>query len=135
MQVRHLAAVVSEDLAAASLPEAVALWRRAGRETIRVASEYPHLADHFARSAHLGRYSVMPIAGASEGFVPHDAEILIEGTETGRSLIANRLKVIQQLTVSTNCLIAREDWPLSPHAAAIGAVIERLRRVPAPAPA
>jgi len=76
---------------------------------------------------------VMPVAGASEGFVPEDAEILIEGTETGRSLVANRLKVIDQLTVSTNCLIAREDWPLSPGAPLIRDLIERLRRVPAPA--
>ncbi|MGH2599537.1 MAG: ATP phosphoribosyltransferase, partial [Dehalococcoidia bacterium] len=126
------AAVVAEELDATSIEEAVALWRRQGRETIRVASEFPHLADHYARTAHLGRYSVMPVAGASEGFVPEDCEILIEGTETGRSLIANRLKVIDQITVSTNCLIAREDWPLQVGANVIGALVERLRRVPAP---
>ena len=128
-----IAAVVAEDLDAATLGEAVARWRRAGRETIRVASEYPHLADHFARAAHLGRYAILPVAGASEGFVPEDSEILIEGTETGRSLIANRLRILEEITVSTNCLIAREDWPLSPGAALIRELIERLRRVPAPA--
>ena len=109
-------------------------WRRNGRETIRVASEYPHLADYYARSAQLGRYAVVPVAGASEGFVPEDSEILIEGTETGRSLVANRLKVLETITVSTNCMIARKDWPLAPGAAVIGDLIERLRRVPAPAP-
>jgi hypothetical protein len=41
--------------------------------------------------------------------------------------------VIDQITVSTNCLIARQDWPLSPGARVIGDLIERLRRVPAPA--
>jgi len=128
-----LAAVVSETVTASTIEEAVRDWRAAGREVIRIAAELPHLADHYARAAQLGRYSVIPVAGASEGFVPEDAEILIEGTETGRSLIANRLKVIDQITVSTNCLIAREDWPLSPGADVIGAVIERLRRVPAPA--
>jgi len=127
------AAVVAEDLPAETIEEAVRHWRSRGRGTIRVASEYPNLADHYARSAQLGRYAVMPVAGASEGFVPEDAEILIEGTETGRSLVANRLKVIDQLTVSTNCLIAREDWPLSPGAPLIRDLIERLRRVPAPA--
>ena len=128
-----LAAVVSEDLEAATIDEAVARWRGAGQQTIRVASEYPHLADHYARSAQLGRYAVMPVAGASEGFVPEDCEILIEGTETGKSLVANRLKMLEAISVSTNCLIAREDWPLSAGAAVIGALIERLRRVPAPA--
>jgi ATP phosphoribosyltransferase len=130
-----LAAVVAEDLAAASIEEAVRLWRGAGRTTIRVASEYPHLADHYARAAQLGRYAVVPVAGASEGFVPEDCEVLIEGTETGRSLAANRLRVLEEITISTNCLIARQDWPLSPQASVIGAFIERLRRVPAPAPA
>ena len=111
-----LSAVVSEDLPASTIDEAILCWRKQGRETIRIASENPHLADHYARSAQIGRYSIMPVAGASEGFVPEDCEILIEGTETGRSLIANKLKVIDQITVSTNCLIARQDWPLSPGA-------------------
>ena len=127
-----LAAVVAQELEAATIDEAVATWRRHGRRTIRVASEYPHLADHYARAAQLGRYAVVPVAGASEGFVPEDSEILIEGTETGRSLIANRLRVLDEITVSTNCLIARQDWPLSPGADVIGRLIERLRSVPAP---
>lgn len=128
-----LAAVISEDIPGETIAEAVAEWRRRGRAVIRVAAELPHLADHYARAAQLGRYTVMPVAGASEGFVPEDAEILIEGTETGRSLIANRLRVIDQIGVSTNCLIAREDWALSPRSGLIGQLIEQLRRVPAPA--
>lgn len=152
-----LAAVVAEDLPARTIAQALAYWRTSGRQTIRVASEYPHLADHYARASHLGRYAVLPIAGASEGFVPEDAEILIEGTETGKSLIANRLKVLEPIAltpptrsaaltmianhlkvlepvqVSTNCLIARADWSQSPGAPLINDLIERLRRVPAPA--
>ena len=34
--------------------------------------------------------------GASEGFVPEDAEMLIEGTETGRTIAENNLKVIDE---------------------------------------
>jgi hypothetical protein len=50
------------------------------------------LADEYARSrATSAGTSVIPISGASEGFVPEDAEILIEGTETGTTLRANRL--------------------------------------------
>jgi ATP phosphoribosyltransferase len=128
-----LAAVIADDVPGATIEEALAYWRGRGRQVIRVVAEYPHLADHYARSAHLGRYTVMPVAGASEGFVPEDAEILIEGTETGRSLIANRLRVIDQIGISTNCLIAREDWVLSPRRALIGRLIEQLRAVPAPA--
>lgn len=106
-----IAAVVSEDLAAAGLEEAVKTWQLEGRAFIRVASEYVNVADHFARNHHLGRYKVVPISGASEGFVPEDAELLIEGTETGATLAANRLKVIERLFQSTTCLIASTQEP------------------------
>lgn len=107
-----LGAVVSEDLPAATIAEAVAYWRRDDpRRTLRVASEYVALADHYARERHLGRYQVIPISGASEGFVPEDAEILIEGTETGTTLRANRLRMIDVIMESTNCLIGHAARP------------------------
>ncbi len=101
-----IAAVVSEDSPAGSLEEALEMWRREGRSTVRIASEYANIADHCARSHHLARYKVIPIGGASEGFVPEDADLLIEGTETGATLAANRLKAIDTLFESTTCLIA-----------------------------
>jgi ATP phosphoribosyltransferase len=50
---------------------------------------------------------VIPISGASEGFVPEDADILIEGTETGASLEANNLMMLDVMIQSTNCIIGR----------------------------
>ena len=101
-----LGAVVPEDLPAATIDEAIAYWRRDDpRRPIRVASEYVALADQYARARRLGRYLVIPIAGASEGFVPDDAEILIEGSETGTTLRANRLRMIDVIMESTNCAI------------------------------
>ena len=102
----NLAAVVSEEVTASDLSGALAHWRAQGRQVIRVASEFPGIADAYARSRHLGRYQVIPIAGASEGFVPEDAELLIEGTETGKTLVENRLKPIELLFRSTTCLVA-----------------------------
>ena len=102
----NLAAVVSEEVPASDLEGALNHWRGQGRQVIRVASEFPGIADAYARGRHLGRYQVIPIAGASEGFVPEDAELLIEGTETGRTLAENRLKLIEFLFRSTACLIA-----------------------------
>ena len=78
---------------------------------IRIASEYAALADQYARDRHLGRYRVIPIAGASEGFVPEDAEILLEGTETGTTLRANRLRMIDVVMESTNCAIGHSEPP------------------------
>ncbi|MEE8346701.1 MAG: ATP phosphoribosyltransferase [Dehalococcoidia bacterium] len=109
----NLAAVASEDVPASDLAGALAYWRGEGKRMIRIASEFPGIADAFARSRHIGRYQVIPIAGASEGFVPEDAELLIEGTETGKTLVENRLKPIDLLFRSTTCLIASRERKLS----------------------
>tara|TARA_B110001454_G_C12713240_1_gene431543 strand:+ start:789 stop:2207 length:1419 start_codon:yes stop_codon:yes gene_type:complete len=103
-----LGAVVSKDLGADSIEHAINIWRTDNPDrVIRVASEYASLADKYARTNQLGRYSVIPISGASEGFVPEDAEILIEGTETGASLEANNLMMLDVMIESTNCIIGR----------------------------
>ncbi len=89
------------------------LWRVEGKPILRVAAEFPATADHYARSRHFWRYQVIPIAGASEGFVPEDADLLIEGTETGKTIAENRLKVIDLLYRSTTCVIGSRDPELS----------------------
>ena len=110
--VYRLGAVVPEALPAENIEEAIAYWRRDDpTRVIRVASEYAALADQYARDRHLGRYRVIPIAGASEGFVPEDAEILLEGTETGTTLQANRLRMIDVVMESTNCAIGHTEQP------------------------
>jgi len=113
-----VAAVVTADMPASSLEDALGLWQREGKSTIRIASEYVNIADDCARAHHLPRYKVIPIGGASEGFVPEDAELLVEGTETGATLAANNLKAIDVLLESTACVIkhrgevARKKRPL-----------------------
>ncbi len=109
----NLSAVVEADLPADDLAGAFEHWRSKGREVLTVAAEFPATADHYARSRHFWRYRVIPIAGASEGFVPEDADVLIEGTETGRTIAENNLKVIDLLYRSTSCVIARRDANLS----------------------
>jgi ATP phosphoribosyltransferase len=109
----NLSAVVSEDLPATTMDEALQLWRAEGKPLLRVAAEFPATADHYARSRHFWRYQVIPIAGASEGFVPEDADLLIEGTETGKTIAENRLKVIDQIYRSTTCVIGHRAPDLS----------------------
>jgi len=108
----NLSAVTSGDLPASTIDEALDVWRKQDKKVLRVAAEFPATADHYARSRHFWRYQVMPIAGASEGFVPEDADLLIEGTETGKTLAENNLKVIDLLYRSTTCVIAREGADL-----------------------
>jgi ATP phosphoribosyltransferase len=105
----NLSAVVDGDLPADNLEEAVGHWKAQGKKMLTVAAEFPATADHYSRSRHFWRYQVVPIAGASEGFVPEDADILIEGTETGTTIAENKLKIIDTLYRSTTCLIGRRD--------------------------
>jgi ATP phosphoribosyltransferase len=121
-----LAAIV-KDVQADSVGGALKEWRARSNAPIRVASEYPNIADHFARDRHFGRYSVIPIAGASEGFVPDDAEILIEGIDTGSSVRANKLTVLERFFESTNCVVANKRRPEGPMRAVFDALVETLR--------
>jgi ATP phosphoribosyltransferase len=105
----NISAVVDGELPADDLAGAVAYWRSQGKRLLTVASEFAATADHYARSRHFWRYQVIPIAGASEGFVPEDADLLIEGTETGRTIAENNLKIIDHINRSTTAVIARRD--------------------------
>ncbi len=124
---RYGLAVIVKDVEADSVAGALREWRRAGTRTIRVASELPNIADHFARERHFGRYSVIPVAGASEGFVPDDAEILIEGIETGSSVRANKLTVLERFFESTNCVIANKRPLEGARREVFDRVVEQLR--------
>ncbi len=125
-----LGAVVAEDLPAETIQEAIAHWRRDDpNRVIRVASEYASLADEYARSRYLGRYRVIPISGASEGFVPEDAEILIEGTETGTTLRANQLRMIDVIMESTNLAIGAPTPPPGRRGELLAEFVERLSSV------
>jgi ATP phosphoribosyltransferase len=99
----RVVAVVSQDVAADSAEELAGLYR--GR-CIRVASEYINIADHYARVNHLGDYRVIPTWGATEAFLPEDADLLIENTETGGTIARHNLKIIDKLFESTACLVA-----------------------------
>jgi ATP phosphoribosyltransferase len=80
----------------------------------RVASEYVNVADSYARKNHLGRYRVIPTWGASESFLPEDADLLIENTETGGTIARHNLKIIDTLFESTACLIGSNTVIHSP---------------------
>ena len=68
-----------------------------------------HIADRYARDNHLGMYRVIPTWGATEAFLPEDADLLIENTETGRTIARHNLKIIDTLCQSTACLIGNKD--------------------------
>ena len=131
-----LGAVVPDALPAETIEEAIAYWRRDDPNfAIRVASEYVSLADHYARARRLGRYRVIPIGGASEGFLPDDAEILVEGSETGTTLRANQLHMIDVIMESTNCAIGNAVRPTGARGTLRDDLVSRLQRAAEMVPA
>ena len=126
--------VVDKDFPADTTAEAVEIWNNLGR-AVRIASEFPATAERFAMDQHLRHSTIIPVAGASEGFVPEDADFLVEGTETGTSIRANGLKMLDPFMEATSCVIWRTE-PVTAQTALMHDLISRLRaRVAAPAEA
>jgi ATP phosphoribosyltransferase len=102
-QVR-IVAVVSNELPVSNGREMRDLWK-SKTEPIRIASEYANIGDRYARDNHFGRYRIIPTWGATEAFLPEDADLLIENTETGSTIARHNLKIIDTLFYSTGHLI------------------------------
>ena len=95
---------------------------------LRVASEYVNIADKYARDNHLGHYRVIPTWGASEAFLPDDADLLIENTQTGRTIAKHNLRIIDTLFVSTACLVGNTGIEFSSgKGKRIKSIVETLR--------
>jgi len=104
----RIVAVVDGALPVESLSE-LRDYRRGQDMPCRVASEYINIADHYARASRLGRYCVIPTWGATEAFLPEDADLLIENTETGSTIARHNLKIIDTLFESTACVVGRQQ--------------------------
>ena len=100
----RVVAVVSQDVPVESIDGLRRLYSQS-EVPCRVTSEYINIADHYVRSNRFSRYRVIPTWGASEAFLPEDADFLIENTETGGTIARHNLKIIDTLFESTACLI------------------------------
>lgn len=104
----RVVAVVHQDIPADNIEELIKLMQSGKLFPLRVASEYINIADKFLRDNHVSRYKLIPTWGASEAFLPEDADLLIENTQTGKTLATNKLKIIDTLFHSTACLVANK---------------------------
>ena len=98
-------AVVSRDSPAAAIDNLKGLLQAEQSSPLRVASEYVNIADKYLRDNHVSRYKLIPTWGASEAFLPEDADLLIENTQTGKTLAKHNLKILDTLFQSTACLV------------------------------
>jgi ATP phosphoribosyltransferase len=124
----RLVAVVHQDLVVDDADELSRYFSGNGKP-LRVASEYVNLADCYARENHLGHYLVIPTWGATEAFLPDDADLLIENTETGRTIARHNLKIIDTLFVSTSCIIGNTSAGRDPKKQkTINGMLERMKK-------
>jgi ATP phosphoribosyltransferase len=100
----RIVAVVANEVPASTTAE-LQTFRKTQGGICRIAAEYVNIADNYARVNHLGDYRVVPTWGATEAFLPEDADVLIENTETGSTIARHNLKIIETLFESTACLI------------------------------
>ena len=84
---------------------------QSGRELpdgVRVSTEYPELTRRFFDSAGV-RAVIVPSYGATEAKVPDIVDAIVDVTETGSSLRAHGLRILETLLVSSTELVANKD--------------------------
>jgi ATP phosphoribosyltransferase len=103
---------VSQEMPVADIDELRSLVRSSPDvmgAPLKVASEYINIADKYLRDNHINPYKLIPTWGASEAFLPEDADMLIDNVQTGKTLKQHQLKIIDVLFQSSACLIANKD--------------------------
>lgn len=103
-----IVAAVSEGMPASNIDELRSLIQSSKFAPLRVASEYINVTDKYLRDNHVNPYKLIPTWGASEAFLPEDADMLIDNTQTGKTLEQHKLKIIGVLFQSSACLIANK---------------------------
>lgn len=104
-----IVAAISQDISAANINELKLLIQRGKFAPLKVVSEYINIADKYLRDNYVSPYKLIPTWGASEAFLPEDADLLIDNVQTGKTLAQHNLKVIDVLFQSAACLIGNKD--------------------------
>ena len=111
------------------------------RRPLLIASEYVSIADRWALGRGLAHITIQTW-GSTEAYAPEDADIVFDCSETGATLRANDLVVIEELMASSTHLVACRRSLGDPArrariermAADLGAALERRRAHPLRAP-
>jgi ATP phosphoribosyltransferase len=103
-----IVAAVSQEMPVNNVDELRSLVQSRKFASLKVASEYINIADKYLRDNHINPYKLIPTWGASEAFLPEDADMLIDNTQTGKTLAQHKLKIIDELFQSSACLIANK---------------------------
>jgi ATP phosphoribosyltransferase len=77
------------------------------KRPLLIATEYTHLASRWALARNLAHIPIQTY-GSTEAYPPHDADIILDNTETGRTIEANGLVIVETLFDSTTHLVANK---------------------------
>ena len=122
----RIVAAVHNDVPVKTPAELAAYFQNKG---VRICTEYTTVADDYASRMRFGNYRIIPTWGATEAFLPDDADIMVENTETGGTIRRNNLKIIETIFESTACLIVNTESLKSPDKRAlIDNMVERLQK-------
>ncbi len=78
---------------------------------IRIASEYPNLAESFALRNRLRRFSIFPLWGAAEAYPPESAELALVSAGSDEELASSDLVPISNVLGFSTYLIANQtSW-------------------------
>jgi ATP phosphoribosyltransferase len=105
----RLVAVVNKELPVDTMDDLKQMVSEEKFSPFRVASEYINITDRYLHNKHIAFYKVVPTWGATEALLPEDADLLIENTQTGKTLEAHNLKIIDTLFSSTACVILNKN--------------------------
>jgi len=104
-----IVAAVSQEMPADNIDDLRLLVQSGKFAPLKVASEYINVADRYIRDSRIDPYKLIPTWGASEAFLPEDADMLIDNTQTGKTLQQHKLKILDVLFQSSACLIANKN--------------------------
>lgn len=73
---------------------------------IVIATEYENIARKWASQKGIS-HIVIQTYGSTEGYVPDDADLVLDNVDTGDTMKANRLEIIEELFTSTTYLAGK----------------------------
>ena len=83
-------------------------WEEMKKRKLIVASEYKNIASDYLDKLGLD-YQLLRSYGATEVFPPEDADMIIDNTSTGTTILANRLKIVDTVMTSSTQFIANSE--------------------------
>ena len=104
-----IVAAVSQEMPVNDICELGSLVQSGKFAPLKIASEYVNVADKYIRENRINPYKLIPTWGASEAFLPEDADMLIDNTQTGKTLEQHKLRILDVLFQSSACLIANKN--------------------------